>query len=103
MDDIALKIGLTLAALVIGNLVTRWWDRSRPLAVLQRFSTATKSKHRANCSQELHNLTKESWAMHAVQTGEVDYGEIERRLCLAEADIEMTEDIDKRVADTPRR
>jgi len=102
MDDIVIKIGLALAALVIGNLVTRWWDRSRPLAVLQRFSTATKGKHRAMCSQELHDLTKASWAMHAVDIGECDYREIERVHRSAELDLKRTEDIDKRVTNTTK-
>lgn len=100
MDDISMKIGLTLAALVIGNLVTRWWDRSRPLGVLQRFSTATKGSHRANCSQELHDLTKASWAMHSVDVGDVKYREIELAHRAAEADLELTDEIDKWVADT---
>jgi len=100
MTALLVNVFVAVGALIVGNLVTRWWDRARPLIVLRNFSIATKNKDRTNCDHELHILTKQSFAMSTITEGEVYYGEIEKAYRFAKRDLESMDNIETWVSDS---
>ena len=102
MADILINVGVAVAALVVGHMVTRWWERARPLVVLSKFSGTTKASEPAQCDKDLHELTKQSFAMQVVSEGEVKYGELEAAHRAAKHDLDLNDNIDTWVADTTK-
>jgi len=102
VDEGFIKIALGVGALIVGNVLTRWWDRARPLVVLTKFASVTKNADRAHCDKELHELTRQSFSTPLISEGEVKYGEIETVHLLVKHDLDMTDNIDGWVRDTIR-
>lgn len=99
MEGLLVNVGIAVGAIVVANLVTRWWDRARPLVVLERFSTGLKMGDKATCTKEIHEFTKNSMAVQSVSEGEVEYRELEQAYVAAKRDMRLNDEIDKWVID----
>jgi len=100
MEALLVNVFVAVGALIVGNLLTRWWDRARPLIVLSNFDIVTKNKDRTGCDRDLHELTKQSFVMGIITEGEVYYGEIENAYCLSKSDLESMDNIETWVSDS---
>jgi hypothetical protein len=97
MDELYSKVGIAVMALVAGNLVTRWWDRARPLVVLTDFWIAMKLSDKVVCTREIHAATTESMAVKPVYEGEPEYRDLESAYRMAVRELKLHEEIDSRI------
>ena len=75
MTNATLAIYTSLGGILVGNLLTRFWDKARPLVVVKGFNTVRKKNQRITISDEISTLTKQSWFMDALSEGETSLGE----------------------------
>src|SRR5262245_33882108 len=71
MNDVELKLVLAVFSFLFGAILTRWWDRARPLVLLQGFANVTQADQPSECSQELEQLTRKSWNCDELRAGQV--------------------------------
>lgn len=103
MDDLYVKIGIAVAALVIGNLVARWWDRARPLVVLTRFTTALKLSDKAVCSKEIRDATEDSMSTKSLSEGDHEYRDLEAAYQVSERELTLNDQIDDWIAEAKKQ
>ncbi len=96
MEQIYLNIGISIASIILGHLISRVFDRPKPLLVIKEFSTGTKNT-KSNCSPEVSKLTSKSWFMPTVDAGEVQWNELERAFKIAKVELKDLEGIESKV------
>lgn len=70
MNDPILTISIALGGLIMGHLISRFWDRARPLVVGKGYSTVQMNIQKVVVSDEASMLTKQSWFMDGLSEGE---------------------------------
>ncbi|MBL8190785.1 MAG: hypothetical protein JNK38_22405 [Acidobacteria bacterium] len=61
MYELLSKFGFAAFSFLFGALLNRWWDRARPLVVLQGFSTLRESGKEVEYPDELQQITGDTW------------------------------------------
>ncbi len=62
---------------LFGAGLTRWWNRARPLVLLQGFTDILKNRDDIQCPEELAELTKRSWDVRVLRGGTSSLGDIQ--------------------------
>lgn len=83
MNDYILNTSLAVGGLLFGHLVSRLWDRARPLVVPTGFKTVSKTSQNITISEELSLLTDQSWFMEDIEEGTCDLGSVSGSLSSA--------------------
>lgn len=76
MIDVLSSIAVAGFSFLFGALINRWWDRARPLIVLQGFSTTLELKF-VEPTAELQQLSDDSWFSDRFPPDQVPLNEIE--------------------------
>lgn len=67
MNESWTELIVAVVSFAIGAVVTRWWDRARPLVMVQSFQSTNASQDEVECSSAIHELTMRS-IHHDTQT-----------------------------------
>ena len=70
---------LTVAAMsfLFGAGIDRWWNRARPLVMLEGFSDILKNRDDLTCTNELSELLEKCWEAQELQPGAVSLADIQ--------------------------
>lgn len=71
MNRVLTEIIVVAFSFLFGALLNRWWNRARPLVVLQGFGDVIAGQQTIKCSDELEQLTDDSWHSDRFPPGEV--------------------------------
>ena len=92
MNALLSKLGVAAFSFLIGALLTRWWDRARPLVVLQGFSTFREPSREVEYPPQLQQLTGDSWFSNRFPPGKVRFEQIESVFSEAKTRAPLLED-----------
>jgi len=69
MNELSSGFVVAFISFVFGALITRWWDRARPIITIQGFTTTSKVVEEAEVSNELSGLTENSFFIQRLRAG----------------------------------
>src|SRR5262245_20092873 len=69
MESFFTKIIEGIVGFLFGALATMWWNRARPLTVLQGFADVVTTTHEVPISEELSELSEEVWEVPSLPAG----------------------------------
>lgn len=66
MDGTLEKLVIALGSLIAGHVLSRWWNRAKPVVVLRGFEEKQRTNEFVAIPDELTNLTADSWFVESV-------------------------------------
>lgn len=61
MNNAIISLMVAAVSFLFGAVLTRWWNRARPLVLLRGFTNIIKNRDNIDSSEEVEQLTAESW------------------------------------------
>ena len=81
-----------LIGFFLGVVLTRWWDRARPLVLLKGVANVTALQTHIKCPPEIAELTRKSWHYAELRDEEITLGAIKEYYVNASISSQLDED-----------
>lgn len=77
MNGVLQDLGVAALSFLFGSGLDRWWNRARPLVMLQGFTDILKNRDDITCTKELSELLEKCWELQELQPGTVTLADIQ--------------------------